>query len=267
MRAWFGFTIVLFLGTVSVTSFFIDQCRKLGVPRATTGCLVAVICNYLFRAIAFFNPQINVKIVKSDVDWASIPGKSCVAINHTSFWDAIVFSGFAPLRYVYNCRTLVKASLRKLPVFGPVFDRCGHFPVYFKGEGEGDFSVDQAKQAEVTERLNEHLKNGGRIAFFPEGIVNKDVATLKPFRRGSFKTITENQLQLYYMVIVGNNECWPATAAIGGYPAEIRMVLRKFNYDSSTNPSDLADALQAAMQQELLKLIEQRSIELRSTLH
>lgn len=39
----------------------------------------------------------------------------------------------------------------------------GHFPVFFKGSTDGDFSVDKEAQAKVTKELDDFIANNGGL--------------------------------------------------------------------------------------------------------
>ena len=260
MRAWFTGTLAITILSTGALTFLLDFLRYLGVSRKTTQRLCTYACVVTFRYLLYSNPHIRIRIDTSKCDWAVVPEPSAMIINHTSFFDAFVFIGSAPPSYLYNCRTLMKSTLRSIPIFGKVFDRIGHFPVYFKSSADGDFSVDKEKQAAVAVRLNEHLKSNGRIALFPEGAVNREPTALKPFRFGTFATIFEHQLPVYYFIAVGNNSAWPATAAVGGYPADIDCILRPFPIQwEKEDPKEVATRLQQEMQSELDKILAARA--------
>jgi hypothetical protein len=39
----------------------------------------------------------------------------------------------------------------------------GHFPVFFKGNKDGDFSVDKDAQAQVTQDMDDFIANNGGL--------------------------------------------------------------------------------------------------------
>jgi len=112
------------------------------------------------------------------------------------------------------CRTLLKASLHKVPFFGGITQMTGHFPVYFISDDIGSFSVDREKMDRVMEEVEIHVKDGGTLCVFPEGQVNKDPVKLQTFRKGSFAIATKYQLPVWGCVIKGCSDIWPR----GGYP-------------------------------------------------
>jgi 1-acyl-sn-glycerol-3-phosphate acyltransferase len=262
MRAWFAVVMVSVLSATNVLTLAGHSLRHLGVSTKTTKLICTAVCIVTFRLALFLNPHIRIRIDERQQKWSEIPEPSATAVNHTSFWDAFCFVGSAPVSYIYNCKTLMKATLRNMPLFGPVYDRIGHFPVYFKTSADGDFSVDKERQAVVAEAVNAHIKDSGRIAFFPEGAVNKTPRTLNPFRHGSFATILQNKLKVYYFVSAGNEETWPPSASLGGYPADIDVVLGSFELnhnDASITAKDVAERLQAKMQSDLEALLATRA--------
>ena len=65
-------------------------------------------------------------------------------------------------------------ALLKMPVLGGLIEKMGHFVVPFKGSKDGDFSVDKKLMAKVEEKVDEFLRSGGFLVFFPEGQLNKN---------------------------------------------------------------------------------------------
>eukprot|EP00672_Neobodo_designis_P023533 CAMPEP_0174831336 /NCGR_PEP_ID=MMETSP1114-20130205/3034_1 /TAXON_ID=312471 /ORGANISM="Neobodo designis, Strain CCAP 1951/1" /LENGTH=302 /DNA_ID=CAMNT_0016065157 /DNA_START=36 /DNA_END=944 /DNA_ORIENTATION=- len=253
MRGWFIAVLICNVLVMAIVSFFFDKLRLLGVPYWFTKILNTYVCRITFGAVVRFNPHVRIHMDdESWKTWSEVPRRSCVVLNHTSFWDAFLFVGISPWQYIYNAKTLMKDSLKKLPVFGSIFDRVGHFPVYFKSDEDGNFSVDKERQAPVAEAVKKHLEEGGRICLFPEGAVNKKPRKLLPFRRGTFGTIMEHRLPVYYFVTAGNEDTWPYSAAVGGLPADIVISVKKFDIDfDKEEPLAVAARLEAAMQQSL----------------
>lgn len=258
--AWFAAVLIVNVLLTGLLTLLCDKLRVLGVPRRVTQVLCTYACSFTFGCVLFFNPQIKISIDESRVKWAQIPVRSAMALNHVSFLDAFLFVGSAPLAYIYNCRTMMKDSLRKIPIFGGVFDRVGHFPVYFKSDEDGNFSLDKERQAPVMERVNKHLEENGRIALFPEGAVNKKPKEgLQMFRLGSFNIVLEKKLPLFYMCMVGNYDTWPHNAAVGGAPADIEVFINKFEIDyAKDDAKSVAERLQKVMQADIDRLEAKR---------
>ena len=57
-----------------------------------------------------------------------------VLMNHSSMIDGFALTASLPHRHVGKVRTLAKAGLFKLPVFGGMMTDCGHFPVHFNSK-------------------------------------------------------------------------------------------------------------------------------------
>lgn len=256
MRAWFAVTLAITVIALAAGTFVCDCFRYVGVPHSRTGDGCAVWSKMLFRLLAFFNPQISITFDEKEQIWSDIPKRTAIVSNHTSFWDSFGFIGFAPLRWVHCGRTLYKASLRNVPVYGGVFDRIGNFPVYFKSEADG-FGVDKERQAQVAKDIQAHIDRDGNFGFFPEGSVNKTPRVLQPLRHGSFQIVIKNRLPLYMVIMCGNDETWPPGAYVGGYPADVLCSVRRLraqvDYGTVTAP-ELAEIVRGEMQEELDRL-------------
>lgn len=214
------------LGSVvatACTTFFVDLFRKVGlVSHEKTGDLCAYLAASFFRLAFILNPQIRVIFDESEVKRSSLPPRTCLLCNHTSFLDALMVVSFSPAPFITTARTLMKAGLQKLPLLGPCFDRVGHFPVYFKSDESGVFSVDKDRQAAVSEKVVKHVKRGGSLTICPEGQMNKNPAELLPFRNGSFQTILDNNMEVFYYAFWGIGNVWPLGAPLpSGGPDDI----------------------------------------------
>jgi 1-acyl-sn-glycerol-3-phosphate acyltransferase len=93
---------------------------------------------------------------------------------------------FGPLRI--PARMLAKSTLWKIPVLSWLLDLAGAIPVHRRRDlGEG---ADPAKNLETFARCHEVLRDGGRIALFPEGI-SHDEPRLQPLRTGAARIVLE----------------------------------------------------------------------------
>lgn len=239
MQIWFSFCVAVSIIPAAIIIRPISALQYIGVPRTVTEelGLTAFCCAMRFSYYA--NPQIQMKVEfgnKADgtpFTWAELLENKSTAVlmNHTSFWDTFVFVIVCPLRYAVKIRSLMKAGLLSIPLFGPACNCVGHFPVYFKSDAEGNFQVDHEKQEKVSKRIENHLEHGGSLALFPEGAINKTPETLLPFRYGTFNTILQHNLSIVYMLCVGNAKTWPAKAAIGGFPADITIHVAGYEKD------------------------------------
>ncbi len=101
------------------------------------------------------------------------PEKAYIVMsNHQSFFDVCALIAYLPLQL----RWVVKAEIRKMPVFGYALQRMGH--IY----------VDRARGESIRlsiEKATRSVKEKTSVAFFPEGTRSKDGKLLK-FRKGGF---------------------------------------------------------------------------------
>jgi hypothetical protein len=98
------------------------------------------------------------------VDFTALSGKPAfLMMNHCSFLDALLFSSICPFAHIGSTKTFMKASLYKMPIFGYLAKQCGHFPVYFKTEEFGNFSLDKDRMGPVMEKATSLINNGGWI--------------------------------------------------------------------------------------------------------
>ena len=74
-------------------------------------------------------------------------GNHFVLGNHTSFLDTVITVSKLPTTALRATRCYMSNSLFQLPLLGAICKANGHFPVYFKSDTAGKFSVDKEKQA------------------------------------------------------------------------------------------------------------------------
>jgi len=146
--------------------------------------------------------------------------------NHASFFDTIMDLCVMPASTAPKVRMYTSSYLLDFPLLGAIVRGMGHFSVWFTSSENGVFSVDKVKMAEVEKRCDEHLQNGGLLALFPEGQMNKTPDTLNPFRYGSFKKALDYDASLWMMTQYGCATVWPKKAAFGGFPGEITYDLQ-----------------------------------------
>ena len=144
-------------------------------------------------------------------------------MNHSSQLDGFMFAATVPSKYIATMRTMAKAGLFKVPLFGTIMKDIGHFPVYFKSTEQGSFSVDKEKQMGVMEEVDAHLKSGGAVTLYPEGQINRTNARqLQTFRRGSLKMARSHNMQMWGFVVTDMDTAWPNDkGAQGGHPATL----------------------------------------------
>jgi 1-acyl-sn-glycerol-3-phosphate acyltransferase len=101
------------------------------------------------------------------------PGKAYIVMsNHQSFFDVWALIACLPLQL----RWVVKAEIRKMPVFGLALQRMGHMYVDRVRGNSLRRSIEKAALK---------VKDSTSVALFPEGTRSEDGALLK-FRRGGF---------------------------------------------------------------------------------
>ncbi|KAL7698771.1 acyltransferase [Lotmaria passim] len=263
MRVWFVFVVLWIIFPISAMTKVVVQLRRLGVPTYYTQRLCIVPLVYAFRAVWWVNPQIRMSVkFDANVDgkprgWHDIGLHNQAFIgNHTSFWDVFAFLCLAPMDHLIHTRTMMKASLRDIPIFGGIFDRVGNFPVYFKSDEEGHFEVDKEKQAAVQVDVDAHIRSGGNLAIFPEGAINKNPRVLQTFRYGTFATIFEHRMTVYYLVHLGAEKAWPRWTMMGGFPADMHIRGGRFPIDFDKEDSkQVAHRMQQRMQQVYNELL------------
>ncbi|NVM22806.1 MAG: 1-acyl-sn-glycerol-3-phosphate acyltransferase [Desulfobacterales bacterium] len=91
--------------------------------------------------------------------------------NHQSLFDVWVVIAYLPLQI----RWIIKAEIRKMPIFGYALKRMGHIYV------EKDWK--RKKMDYITTKALEKIKEGTSIFIFPEGTRSKD-GNLLPFKKG-----------------------------------------------------------------------------------
>lgn len=170
------------------------------------------------------------KILKTMADAkpdSGAPKPLMILGNHMCFFDTILATASFPQKVLYNCRTYMDAALFKLPILSTICKTVGHFPVYFTAAGtDGKFTVDKEKNAVVDLSVDEHLKSGGWLCFFPEGQMNTTPDTLMTFRYGGMKKALDYDSRLVAFVSCGNTAVWPKKAKIGGFPGYVKHSMR-----------------------------------------
>lgn len=191
-------------------------------------------------------------------------GKPCILIqNHTSFLDACIAIISVPICSAWRVRALASEHLFKMPVLGTIIVAAGHMCVPFKTQATraadpGDdgvkketstanFSLDKEKMEKVMQDFEEHVKNGGIGAWYPEGRMNPDPSTLQIFRAGGFGITTTVDCEVWCMVCCGNHVCWPRKDSVGGNPCTIGVKIFKlcdstFQYFKLANIDDTEDS-------------------------
>jgi 1-acyl-sn-glycerol-3-phosphate acyltransferase len=143
--------------------------------------------------------------------------------NHCSFLDAMLLVVHFPSTVLWRTRVFFSSHVMKAPFFGTIVRSQGHFPVWFKSDANGKFSVDKDKMAKVEEEVLAHGRGGGVLSLFPEGNINRtgDTSVLQTFRHGTFKRALEEDAVIWFFVMHGNENAWPASKGFALEPARI----------------------------------------------
>jgi 1-acyl-sn-glycerol-3-phosphate acyltransferase len=236
----FGFTTVVFLfaaflvikGLTLIPRFLLSTRTRQGY------CLLCA--KAAWSATLFLSPWIRLKpAVDMDAQWkqlmkglelsdqaTSSSRPTFILGNHTSFLDTMLTVTKMPSSLVQRARTYMAEYLFKLPILSTICHAIGHFPVYFNSSKDGDFGVDREKMAQVDSLVDEHLRAGGVLCFFPEGQMNKNPDQLMPLRYGGLKKALQCDARLWSFVTYGCNSVWPRKAQLGGFPGTVSYSLR-----------------------------------------
>lgn len=256
LRSWFNFT---FATIVTSTSFattlvgFMPAAKRERVSR-----FLAVVGAKL---IFLLNPHIRITdaTVPNSIELFDKDDASTLLLNHSSTLDSFVLFSALPLYGSRDVKVLAKTSLFELPIFGRILKACGHFPVHYVCDSRvDDFSVDKVAQKSVMRDVENHVEDGGILALFPEGQINRrDTRVLQPFRHGSLALARKHDKRVWGFVHVGIDTTWPTTHAIGGFPSEVRYKFFKIP-DAATDVSTemYAKHVKDVMQTELNSLYE-----------
>jgi 1-acyl-sn-glycerol-3-phosphate acyltransferase len=251
----FNLSTLMAMATASVACRVLRLLAALRlVSRGASENTARCVLSFILKIGSCFCPHVRVERAKGSMRWEDLPSQSALALNHTSFMDTILYLWLVPYSFIWGSKTLYKSTLEKLWIFGPIIHACGQFPVFFKAaDSSSEFSVEKDRQAAVSAQINAYLTAGGGLSFFPEGAVNKTPEVLAGFRHGSFATILQYKLPIYYMVTWGCQKVWSPSGA-GGNAGTIRYTIGQLHVDFSDatlTPKALAEQLQAVMQLEL----------------
>jgi 1-acyl-sn-glycerol-3-phosphate acyltransferase len=151
------------------------------------------ICSFLWSRLNGYAIPMNVRVHGRE---NIAPGQSYVVVcNHQSNLDIFVVLGWLGL----DVRWVMKAELRKVPVFGAACERLGYIYIDRKNRARALASLDAAR---------EKIKDGVCIVFFPEGTRSPDGA-LQAFKKGAFHFATDLGLPLLPVTIRGTRDLLP----------------------------------------------------------
>lgn len=154
-----------------------------------------------------------------------------VLSNHTSFLDVPLMVSFMPYWAYVRSRAYMSDHLLKIPVLSTICRCIGHFVVYFASAAEGAFKLDTQKMEVVEKQVDAFMDDGGYMAIYPEGQINKNPDTIMPLRYGGIKRALERDAAITLLVFYGNTKVWPRKALISGRPGHIRYGTRVVSPD------------------------------------
>ncbi|CAM9802659.1 unnamed protein product, partial [Discosporangium mesarthrocarpum] len=257
-RAWFSVLILVcftFCWTGCALITVVPGGRRTKEERAI------VLCHYMFRYLLLGPiPWIRVDLPdEEEVIRLLDREKVFLLLNHSSFLDSIAFVAFFPPRVLRRYRTLMKASLFKVPLLGFVSRVVGHFPVYFRSTKDEVFTVEKGKQAEVMKKVEALVDSGGCLSIFPEACVNPNPAVLCPFRRGTFALAKKMSMTVVGLTSVGASASWPKNDLVGGLPTRISYAITEVvGADHGLSAEALRERSQEVMQAGVTMLLDCR---------
>lgn len=147
-----------------------------------------------------------------------------ILANHQCFLDTLLSVAILPFWQVGQVKMMVSSHLFKMPILGFLVRAMGHLCIPFTSMGADDFTVDKDAAEATMQRLEDWVKAGYIGGWFPEGRMNPgDPAQLSTFRAGGFGLASRNDVEVWLGVFVGNADCWPREAPLGGRPSQIHI--------------------------------------------
>ena len=273
LQIWYGICLFACILTMWLSCKIINLLPIKDIRTKQQYCII--IANWCFYMVFVLTPWIKINNFQKHPIWDEMRQDIknnkgvMICLNHTSFLDAIIFAGYCPTDIIIHVRTLLKYSLTQIPLFGFVCNMCGHFPVHFKSTQTGNFSTDKDAMNKVMQKVNDHIYNSkynkeyqpkdkslgnGSIVFFPEGQIGKIPSSIQSLRRGSFKMALDNNMNIYTMIMVGNQDSWPRKASIGGLPATINIGLDRVQVNTEDDYIKVSESTRDVMQNLYNKL-------------
>lgn len=138
------------------------------------------------------------------------PGeKYIVTCNHNSFMDVPVATPFIPGAN----KTIAKAELAKIPVFGLVYKR-------------GSILVDRndkKSRQESFRKMKNVLALGMHMCIYPEGTRNKTEKPIKEFHNGAFRLAKETGTLIIPALIFNTKKILPPDRSFYFHPGKIEL--------------------------------------------
>lgn len=169
MLVWFVITILMVAIPVAICHLTIkDEAKR-----------TLAIMNWYRIWMSVYLPAVFCPIRKKGIAHFQ-PGENYVVVcNHNALVDILVSTPSVP----GASKTLAKAELARIPVFGLVY-KSGSILVDRKNPNSRRQSLEEMKKV---------LKQGMHLTLYPEGTRNKTAAPLKPFHDGAFAIAIEMQ--------------------------------------------------------------------------
>jgi len=162
-----------------------------------------------------------------------------VMSNHQSLFDVWALIGKIPLQI----RWIVKAEIRKIPIFGYTLERMGHIYVDRKKRAAAYISLETAA---------EKIKNGTSVIIFPEGTRSNDGHLLK-FRMGGIILALKSGVPILPVTVNGSRFVLPKNT-LALMPGKIEVVVGDMidasSYDEN-NKNELMEKIRSAIHENL----------------
>lgn len=132
-----------------------------------------------------------------------------VACNHNSFMDVPVVTPFIPGAN----KTIAKAELAKIPVFGLVYKR-------------GSILVDRSdkkSRQDSFRKMKNVLALGMHMCIYPEGTRNKTEMPIKEFHNGAFRLAKETGIPIIPALIFNTKKILPPGKSFNFHPGKIEL--------------------------------------------
>ena len=241
-------------------NFLNNIARKLyGIYALTLFCvlsLIALVCvtflpaqRHAYRAAQFLAklifigwgmpPRISgLEYLRSDQTYILVA-------NHASYIDGVLLFAYLPRPNSFA----IKIEIAAFPPLRFFLTRIGmRFVDRF----------DAHKNVTQTRRLLELLRQGVRLAFFPEGTFQREPGLL-PFRLGAFRVASLAQVPVIPLLIRGSRSVLPAGSWLPQYGALEISILSALS--APGNDGDAASQLQHAVRISMLKELDEPDLE------
>ncbi|MBN1847761.1 MAG: 1-acyl-sn-glycerol-3-phosphate acyltransferase [Deltaproteobacteria bacterium] len=160
--------------------------------------------------------------------------------NHQSLFDVWALIGRIPLQL----RWIVKASIRKMPLFGLALERMGH--IY----------VDPRRLKDTSSGLNtavQKIHRGFSVVIFPEGTRSMD-GRLQKFHRGGAAMAIQSGVAILPVTVNGSRFVLPK-GTLGLMPGKIEIVIGE-PIDPSRFTEDKKDDLMLEVKEAIEKNLD-----------